>query len=68
MTQTNRSSYNALEYGVMGLMTTIPTNYTHSFIVFYSSEGVNRAMHDYGIRPCNECSIEQVNIASMISP
>jgi hypothetical protein len=36
LSQTN----NTLEYGVMGSMLSIPANYNHSMIVFYSSKGI----------------------------
>ncbi|CAF1364661.1 unnamed protein product [Didymodactylos carnosus] len=39
---------NVLEYGVMGSMLSIPANYNHSMIVFYSHHGVNEAMREWG--------------------
>ncbi len=48
LTQTNQTSHSALEYGVIGSMSTIPANYIHSFIVFYSSQGVNNAVREWG--------------------
>jgi hypothetical protein len=44
LTQTN----NVLEYGVMGSMLTIPENYNHSMIVFYSSHGINEGVREWG--------------------
>ena len=37
-----------LEYGVMGSMTSIPNNYNHSMIVFYSSNGINEGVREWG--------------------
>ncbi len=37
-----------LEYGVMGSMLSIPANYNHSMIVFYSSKGINEGMREWG--------------------
>jgi hypothetical protein len=37
-----------LEYGVMGSMISIPANYNHSMIVFYSSKGINEGMRAWG--------------------
>ena len=37
-----------LEYGIMGSINTIPANYTQSLIVFYSPNGINRAVRDWG--------------------
>ena len=48
LTQVNRTSHSALEYGVVGSMTTVPGNYIQSFIVFYSSSGVNKATREWG--------------------
>lgn len=39
---------NTLEYGIMGSMSTIPANYIHSFIVFYSSNGINSGVEEWG--------------------
>ncbi|CAF3533440.1 unnamed protein product [Rotaria socialis] len=39
---------NMLEYGVMGSMSSVPANYNHSMIVFYSPLGVNEAMREWG--------------------
>ncbi|CAF3719866.1 unnamed protein product [Adineta steineri] len=44
LSQTN----NRLEYGVMGSILTIPANYNHSMIVFYSSEGINEGIRKWG--------------------
>jgi len=44
LSQTN----NILEYGVMGSMLTIPANYDHSMIVFYSSKGINDGFREWG--------------------
>ena len=48
LTQRNQTSCRALEYGVVGSMSTIPAAYEHSFIVFYSSQGINRAVRAWG--------------------
>ena len=39
---------NVLQYGVIGSMSTIPANYNHSLILFYSPEGINKATHQWG--------------------
>ena len=44
LSQTNST----LEYGVMGSITSIPANYNHSMIVFYSSKGINEGMREWG--------------------
>jgi hypothetical protein len=44
LSQTN----NILEYGVMGSMLSIPANYNHSLIVFYSSKGINVGFREWG--------------------
>jgi hypothetical protein len=46
--QTTRASNSILEYGVVGSMTTVPANYTQSFIVFHSPQGVNKATREWG--------------------
>ncbi len=44
LSQTN----NTLEYGVMGSMISIPANYDHSMIIFYSSKGINEGVREWG--------------------
>ncbi|CAF4451635.1 unnamed protein product, partial [Adineta steineri] len=44
----DRQTDNRLEYGVMGSILTIPANYNHSMIVFYSSEGINEGIRKWG--------------------
>jgi hypothetical protein len=44
LSQTN----NTLEYGVMGSMSSIPADYNHSMIVFYSSHGINEGIREWG--------------------
>ncbi|CAF1203745.1 unnamed protein product [Rotaria sordida] len=39
---------NILQYGVMGSIKTIPANYNHTMILFYSSNGINDALRQYG--------------------
>jgi hypothetical protein len=39
---------NVLQYGVMGSMISIPANYNHSLVLFYSSEGINKGIHQWG--------------------
>ncbi|CAF1041463.1 unnamed protein product [Rotaria sordida] len=39
---------NILQYGAMDSMITIPVNYSNSLILFYSSEGINKVIHDWG--------------------
>ncbi|CAF4831166.1 unnamed protein product [Rotaria sp. Silwood1] len=39
---------NILQYGVMGSIKTIPANYNHTMILFYSSNGTNDALRQYG--------------------
>ena len=46
--QRNRSSDTTLEYGVIGSMSTIPANYMQSFMVFYSSDGINKGVQQWG--------------------
>ena len=48
LTQKNKTTGNILEFGVMGSMSTIPANYMHSMLVFYSPRGVNNAMREWG--------------------
>jgi hypothetical protein len=36
-----------LEYRVMGSILSIPANYNHSMIVFYSSKGINEGMREW---------------------
>lgn len=48
LTQRNQSFFRALEYGVIGSMSTIPADYGHSFIIFYSSQGINKAVRGWG--------------------
>jgi hypothetical protein len=44
LSQTN----NTLEYGVMGSIISIPANYNHSMIIFYSSKGINEGVREWG--------------------
>jgi hypothetical protein len=37
-----------LEYGVMGSILSIPANYNHSMIVFYSPRGINEGVREWG--------------------
>jgi hypothetical protein len=37
-----------LQYGVMGSVITIPANYNHSLILYYSSDGINKGIHQWG--------------------
>jgi hypothetical protein len=39
---------NVLEYGVLGSMSSIPANYNHSMIVFYSPHGINEGIREWG--------------------
>ena len=50
LTQRNRTLAGSsdLEYGVMGSMKSIPPNYEQSLIVFYSHDGVNVAVREWG--------------------
>ena len=48
LSQRQEGSYAALEYGVTGSMITVPANYTQSFIVFYSSNGINKGVREWG--------------------
>jgi hypothetical protein len=38
----------SLSFGVMGGVNTIPENYSVDFIVYYGSEGINKAMEGWG--------------------
>ena len=40
---------NVLEYGVMGSMTSVPANYTHTMMIFYSPRGINEGMREWGL-------------------
>ena len=46
--QRNEASNSVLEYGVIGSMSIIPANYTQSMIVYYSSDGVNEGIREWG--------------------
>ena len=48
LTQRNELLNSTLEYGIIGSMSTIPVDYMHSFIVFYSSHGVNKGVREWG--------------------
>jgi hypothetical protein len=48
LAQKDTKPQRALEYGVVGSMSTIPANYMHSFIVFYSAQGINKGMREWG--------------------
>jgi hypothetical protein len=64
LSQRNNSSDPVLEYGVMGSMATIPANYMHSFIVFYSSHGINQGIRDWGKtmqRAFNRTNVHRLN-------
>lgn len=39
---------NILQYGVMGSIPTIPANYNHSMILFYSPDGINNCIRQWG--------------------
>jgi hypothetical protein len=39
---------NILKHGVMGSISTIPANYMHSMIVFYSPHGLNSGIREWG--------------------
>ncbi|CAF1399023.1 unnamed protein product [Adineta ricciae] len=43
--QTNTST---LEYGVLGSILSIPSNYNHSMMVFYSPNGINLGVREWG--------------------
>ncbi|CAF1382632.1 unnamed protein product, partial [Adineta ricciae] len=43
--QTNTST---LEYGVLGSILSIPSNYNHSMMVFYSPNGINLGIREWG--------------------
>jgi len=48
MTTSLAENDHTLEYGVLGSITSIPANYNHSMIVFYSSRGINKGMREWG--------------------
>ena len=48
LSQRNTTRDSMLEYGVMGSMSSIPANYMHSFIVFYSPRGINEGIREWG--------------------
>lgn len=39
---------NIFQYGVFGSILQIPANYHHSMILFYSSQGINKGIHQWG--------------------
>ncbi|CAF2075690.1 unnamed protein product [Rotaria magnacalcarata] len=39
---------NVLEYGVMGSILSIPANYNHSMIIYYSPRGINEGLREWG--------------------
>lgn len=39
---------NILQYGVMGSAITIPANYNHSLVLFYSPNGINKVVNQWG--------------------
>ncbi|CAL1533730.1 unnamed protein product [Lymnaea stagnalis] len=43
------SSSQVLHYGIMGLVDTVPSNYSVDFIIYYSNEGINQAMSGWGL-------------------
>jgi hypothetical protein len=48
VSQRNETLDSIFEYGVMGSISTIPANYMHSFIVFYSPHGINAGVQEWG--------------------
>ncbi|CAF1261231.1 unnamed protein product [Rotaria sordida] len=48
LTQRNKILDSILEYGIIGSMSSIPANYTHSMIVFYSQNGINEGIREWG--------------------
>ncbi|CAF3564069.1 unnamed protein product [Rotaria socialis] len=48
LNQRNKMLTSALEYGVLGSMSSVPANYTHTMIVFYSQSGINEGIHEWG--------------------
>lgn len=48
LSQRNRSSDASLEYGIVGSISTIPANYMQSFMLFYSTNGINRGIREWG--------------------
>ncbi|UJR07070.1 hypothetical protein I4U23_011358 [Adineta vaga] len=44
----SQTKNNTLEYGVMGSIISIPSNYTHSMMVFYSANGINTGFREWG--------------------
>ncbi|CAF1132035.1 unnamed protein product, partial [Didymodactylos carnosus] len=39
----------SIEFGVMGSIDPIPSNYTNSFIIYYGNNGINDAVHNWGL-------------------
>jgi hypothetical protein len=39
---------NILQYGVMGSVITIPANYSNSLVLFYSPDGINKGVYQWG--------------------
>lgn len=48
MTSSFSLNDSTLAYGVMSSISTIPANYSHSMILYYSSKGINGAMREWG--------------------
>ncbi|CAF1238587.1 unnamed protein product [Adineta ricciae] len=44
----SQTKQNTLEYGVMGSILSIPANYNHSMMVFYSPNGINQGIRAWG--------------------
>ncbi|CAF5116774.1 unnamed protein product, partial [Rotaria magnacalcarata] len=64
LNQRNKMFTSALEYGVLGSMSSVPANYTHTMIVFYSQSGINEGIHEWGQtmqQAFNRTDINRVN-------
>ncbi|CAF0939280.1 unnamed protein product [Adineta steineri] len=62
--QRHKASGGVLEYGVMGSMSSIPANYMHSLIIFYSPRGIGEAIREYGQtmqRAFNRTNVNRLN-------
>ena len=47
-TSLSQKNKNTLEFGVIGSMLSIPADYNHSMLVFYSSKGINEGIREWG--------------------
>lgn len=56
MEQKQQSSENSINFGVMGGVEFITTNYTVDFIVYYANQGVNQVSHSISYKTKCNCN------------